>query len=378
MIYVHDNFSELTDTTSTGIPLPDVIECTVQEVCNGAFCSEMQYPINGAYAEKIIPNAILMIEPRKGANVEPFRIYETVENIKGVKTVRANHIAYDLDGSIVWGMTREGITDVLDRLNNLCPNHFVIVNDGITDETTEFNVIVPITIWSAIGGSNSLLTHFGGELSYHWDDNLKKCVITLHWRRGTLKNTVIKYGVNILSLQRKKSVGEMYSDVLAFWSDGQNAANNVWSDDYSTGVTAITRYLTIDASKEFQSAPTKAQLNQIVVEYMQLHDFTLQQELEVTYIPIEDTTEYEQIDNIAIVGSAIVGTDQVGTERNIPRTEHLDVCDYAEIDASFLGVKATARCVETIYDVLRKRYTKITIGTLQKTIIDTIVDLSEG
>lgn len=378
MIYVHDNFSELVNTTSTGIPLPDAIECTVQEVCNGAFCAEMQYPINGAYAEKIVVNAILMLEPRPGADVEPFRIYETVENIKGVKTARANHIAYDLDGSIVWGMTRAGIANVLSRLNALCPNNFEIVNDGITDATTEFNVVVPITLWSAIGGSNSLLTHFGGELSYHWDDFWKKCVITLHWRRGTRKNTVIKYGVNIVSYQRTQSVGEMYSNVLAFWSDGQTAANNVWSDDYSTGVTAITRYLTIDASKEFQSAPTKAQLNQIVVDYMQLHDFTAQQALEVTYIPIEDTTEYEPIDNIAIVGQWVIGQDRLGTEQNIPRSEQLDVCDYAEIDASLLGVKATARCVETIYDVLRKRYTKITIGTLQKTIIDTIVNLSEG
>ena len=175
MIYVYEDFDALVQSTTTGTALPDAIACEVQEIRNGAFCAELKYPINGSDADKITVNAILMIQPRPGANVEPFRVYETVETLDGTKTARANYIAYDLDGRIVWGMTRAGIADVLNRLNALCPDHFEIVNDGITDATTEFNVIVPITLWSAIGGSNSLLTHFYGELSYAWDDFYKKC-----------------------------------------------------------------------------------------------------------------------------------------------------------------------------------------------------------
>ena len=378
MIFLIPDFNTLATTTDMGVPLSDALTCSVHEVRNGQFSLTLTYPISGVYSEEIVPNAIIMAVPRPNANKEPFRIYEVDRTLQGIITARANHIAYDLGGSIVWGMTQTGINNVLTRLNQLCPNHFEIVNDGITDIGEEFNVIVPITLWNAIGGSNSLLSHFGGELEYAWDDYYKKCVITIHSVRGSaFKNTIIRYGINIVSLNRKQSVSEMYSNVMAFWSDGQNVANNVWSNDTSTGITAVSRYLILDCSKDYQTAPTQADLDAVVTRYISEHTSTAHNDLSVEYIPLEDTTDYAPLP-VANVGEAIVGTSVVGDVHHGMNIDPLYLCDTVYVDASVVGVSATAECVEVIYDVLAERYSKVTIGTLQQSIVDTVDKLTRS
>ena len=372
MIYLLQNNTALFGSTDQGTPLPDAISCEVTEQRNGAFCATMQHPFRTDAGAQIDVNTILMLRPRPGAANEPFRVYEIDQTIQGVLTARANHIAYDLDGRIALGGTATGITQAVANLNVWAGANFQIVNDGITDETTEFNIASPISVWAAIG---RLAQTFGGELSYAWDDFYKRCTVTLHAARGVGKNTVISYGVNIISMTRKRSTGDMYSMVFAFWSDGENAQNTVWSSSHSTGETALNRTLLIDCSRDFETAPTQAQLNTIAERYIAQHDFTTLDELQVEYIPLEDTTEYKPLD-VAIVGSAIVGQSRIGTAQNVGNTEQLDLCDIGTVDASFVGVAAKAKCVETVFDVLRERYTKTTIGTLQNTIVDAIVNLS--
>lgn len=357
VIFILPDFNTLANTSQQGLPLSDALSCSVHEIRNGLFDLTLTYPVNGLNAQEIVPNAIIKAVPRPGADWEPFRIYEVQRTLNGVMTARANHIAYDLDGAIVWGMTRTGIGAVISRLNALCPAHFEIVNSGIIDASEEFNVVVPITVWSAIGGSNSLLSHFGGELGYHWDDFYKKCVVTIYGgipgRGAAFVNTVIRYGLNITALNHKKSVADMYSNVMAFWSDGQNAANNVWSSDTSTGVTDRDRYLIIDCSKDFQTAPTQADLNAIVTKYLAANQFTAKDDLAVEYIPVEDTTDNIDCDPLLL-------------------------CDTVHIDASAIGFSANAKCVEVVYDVLAERYSKVTIGTLLNTIIDTVDQLTRS
>ena len=377
MIYIYPSFSALRTNSSAKKALTDAMSCAITEQKNGAFCLVMTYPIAGTNADQIDVNAVLMTVPRPYADPEPFRIYEIDQTIAGVITVRANHIAYNLDGRPALGMSETGITNVLRAINSWAGTAFHVTVDGITDETTQFDIIKPQSVWATIGGSNSLVSHFGGELSYHWDAFNNRCVITLHAHRGTAKNTVIKYGVNIVSLNRKKTVGGMYSAVIAFWSDGQNGQNTVFSNGYQTGVTELDRWLILDVSKDYAEAPTSAELNEYVQDYIAKHDFTTQNELTVGYIPLENTTQYEPI-NVAIVGLAIVGTSIIGGAYGLVAGEQLDLCDTAPIDASFIGVTATAQCVEVVYNELKNKYDKITVGTIQSTIIDQIIKNSEG
>ncbi len=374
MIFAINDFNTLATTTQLGYPLPDALTCQVHEVRNGLFDLTLTYPVTGVQSELLVPNVIIMAEPRPNAPREPFRVYECERNLKGIITCRAHHIAYDLDGKIALGMQEEGITAVLSAMNVWCGSYFKIVADGITDEVEQFEIVTPTTVWNAIGGRNSLLSHFGGELSYHWDDSIKKCVITLHSARGTQKNTIIRYGVNIISMNRKQSVGNMYSYVIGFWSDGELPQNTVWSQSVSTGVTALDRWLLLDYSQIYDTAPSSATLTALVNDYVANHDFTIVSDLSVEYVPLENTTQYEPLD-VAIVDESLVDVAVIGDYGNLTVSAPLDVCDTAYVDASFVGVTAQAKCVETVYDVLLRKYSRVTIGTLSETIIDTVNQL---
>lgn len=376
MIFAITNFNTLATTTQLGVPLPDALTCQVHEVRNGLFDLTLTYPVTGAQSDRLAPNVIIMAEPRPNATREPFRVYECERNLQGIITCRAHHIAYDLDGKVALGMSETGITAALNAMNAWCGNYFEIVNDGITDETTQFDIVTPISVWNAIGGSNSLVSHFGGELSYHWDETRKKCVITLHDARGEQKNTIIRYGVNIVSMNRKQTVGNMYSYVMAFWSDGKQTQNTVWSNSIATGVTTLDRWLLLDYSKEYETAPASATLTVLATDYVSKHDFSIVSDLSVEYIPLENTTDYAPM-NVAIVDETDVDYSYIGGVGNFAVSASLDLCDTAFVSANLVGVTATAKCVETVYDVLLTKYAKVTIGTLTDTIVDTISNLTK-
>ena len=55
----------------------------------------------------------------------------------------------------------------------------------------------------------------------------------------------------------------------------------------------------------------------------------------------------------------------------------LYLCDTATVDASLIGVSATAKCVKVVYNVLTEKYDNVTVGTVQDDIVDTIIKLGE-
>ena len=61
----------------------------------------------------------------------------------------------------------------------------------------------------------------------------------------------------------------------------------------------------------------------------------------------------------------------------VPEDTALYLCDTATVDASLIGVTATAKCVKVIYNVLTYKYDKVTVGTVQADIVDTILKLWE-
>ena len=91
--YIYEDTSDLLSSSSQ-YSLIDGISCIVTEERNGRFDLELQYSLNGVNAGKIVPNAIIMSEPRPDADPEPFRICEIEQTIDGVMLVKANHIAY--------------------------------------------------------------------------------------------------------------------------------------------------------------------------------------------------------------------------------------------------------------------------------------------
>ena len=336
--------------------IDDPISCMVTEQRNGCFDCELQYPINGLNAGALVPNAIIMVEPRRDADPEPFKIYEIDQTIEGIFTARAHHIVYDLDGVVQDHNVSTGISAAITIVNNaaitatynlfgdLVP-FFEMTSDGITDTTSVINIEEYISMWAYIG---KLVEVFGGELSYKYDASNHKVVITLSAARGVQKDAVIGYGVNIINLDRKQTSYNLYKDVVAWWWDGADTASMTYAS-VATGLTGTIRSLAVDCTKLFQTKPTYAQLQAAASSYISEHNLTegIHDELTVDFVPLEITTENIQSDEI-------------------------ELCDTVTVDASIIGVQAQAKCVEVIYNAITRKYDSVKVGIIQDTIIDTI------
>ena len=284
----------------TGTPrqLEDVIDCTVTEERNGMFALTMRYPIGADYSSMLVPDAIIMATPRPNADPEPFRIYEIEQIIEGVVTVRANHIVYDLDGTGVQKSIVDGrkFAALVLRLNSYLSTAgpsgivgFEVVNDGITDDETLFSFTEAFgTYWQIIGAAAE---QFNAELKYVWDAVNSKCIVYFCAARGQARNTVIKYGVNLVAMNRKLYVGALYSGVRAYWTSGGAIAAQC-TYEYPTGYTGRKRTLWLDCTDMFQTIPSDADLRNAEKEYVDTHDFNPLSDLSVEFVPMENTTEY--------------------------------------------------------------------------------------
>lgn len=377
--------------TSEPYPLIDVIDCIVTEERNGQFSLVMRYPIGAKYADKIVPDAIIMATPRPNAGEEPFRIYEIEQVIEGVVTARANHLVYDLDGLSV-GMPdsswRYGGAQGIDAVINILGNNtvldgkhhiaeycFIVENDGIVDTTTvvDFGGAKQVTFWKIIG---TICAAFHAEMKYTWDSTTNNCIITFCSARGTAKPAIISYGVNLISLDRKLDYSALYSRVVTVYYYPQGDPNYGYYRQgvANTGYTGRERSLWIDVTDDYSSTPSVATLNARAQAYVDSHEWNPSSQLTVEFVPMGNTTQYGST-NLAVVGTAVVGLSVVGDIDQVIGKSILYLCDTATVDASLIGVTATAKCVKVVYNVITDKYDEVTVGTIQSDIVDTILNL---
>ncbi|WP_279510507.1 phage tail spike protein, partial [Clostridium perfringens] len=74
----------------------ELIRCEVQEVLNGLYTLELEYPINNKNVDYLIEGNIIKTNTPSGE--QPFRIYRTVKNLDTI-IVYANHIFFDLQSN---------------------------------------------------------------------------------------------------------------------------------------------------------------------------------------------------------------------------------------------------------------------------------------
>ncbi len=360
-LYLYTSITELRyKDNATQYTISSPISCTVTEQRNGIFDLELIYPLNGTNADRLIPNAILMASPRRGASEEPFKIYEVEQTIDGTVTVRAHHLVYELDGIIGKDLKSTGIAAAVLEFNNTTflasyytwgDNYafFHLSSSGIVDTTTLLLNPAPISMWAYLG---QLVETFSGELSYHYVAAQNKIEITLSADRGTAKDTVIQYGINIVDLDRKLNSNNLYKEVIAWWWDGADYANSFTSVSVPTGLSDTLRSLYLDTTSVFQTMPSYDNLLAAATEYIANHELTngIQDELTVDFVPIEITTDGGYSDQ-------------------------LDLCDTAVVDASAIGITANAKCIEVVYNILTEKYDSITVGITDRTIVDAIASI---
>lgn len=336
------------DTNGIGV-LADAVSCIIETDLNGSYELTMKYPVNGQHFDGIIQRAIILAKPDPGTDPQPFRVYQITKPMRGTVTIYARHIAYDLLGVPAAPFTAASAADAMNQLKNNaatdCPFTFQ------TDKSTAANmtVSVPTAIWTLLGGSEgSVLDVYGGEYEFdRWTVNLWK-------RRGADRGVSIRYGKNLTTLEQDENCANCYTGVYPYWTNTDGDLVTLSEKIlYADGTFDYTKILPLDLSEEWKDTPTEAQLRTRAAAYMTANDIgvpTISWKIE--FVQLEQTEEY----------------------KDLGRLEQVLLGDSVSVLFSDLGVNATARVVEIVYDCILERYNSVTLGSVKSNLAQTVAD----
>lgn len=340
-------------TTSGICPLPEAVFCLVPEERNGQYTLEMEYPVNGIFFDELKVDRIILAQAHENdAQPQPFRIETISGDMGGVVTIWAVHVSYQLNWIILTKMTKytryaEQAMYQMKRdalISASCPFDFYsdIGTEGSTPVYIGTTQATPFRTY--LGGmEGSVLDTYGGEYEWdRWDVHLWKA-------RGKDNGVRITYGKNLTGLDWDTDVSDTYTSVVAFWKQ-ESAYVESTVQSVGTNTFAFQRTIAVDATSEFQSQPTVAQLNSYAQSYVKSNALAPTVSVKVDFVPLWQTEEYKEY----------VDFERVG------------LCDTVTIVYPPLNLELEAKVVKTVYNVLLDRYDSIEISTMKKTLADTI------
>lgn len=364
ILYDHDEEA----FTSNGLgALPDAASCTVTEERNGGYEVEMEYPLTGSHFSDIQKRRILYVKPNPYDDPQPFRIYSITKPINGIVTVHAAHLSYDTSGSIVklFPADAGSASAAMSYLKNFSVPSTPFTFFTNVGKSGTMSVPKPSSIRSLLGGSDgSILDTFGGE--YLFD----KWNISLLESRGSNRGVTIRYGKNMTDLEQEENDTDFYTGVYPFWysesedgglvtlsaNDGiVNAPGNydfvkimpldLSSEDFGKETTDSEGYTTTIEK------PTEAELLAAAQKYIANHKIGIPKvSLDVSFVMLAQAEEYN----------------------DFARLETVKLCDTVTVEFEKLGVKTTAKCIKTVYNVLTDKYDSIELGEPKSSLAETV------
>ena len=345
-----------TDFSTFGIgTLTDTLLCEVTEERNGLFECLLKYPISGQHYNKIKKECIIKAKPNDTSEAQAFRIYRISKPLKGIVSIYAQHISYDLANVPVmpFGIKSFSAPHLLTHILS-GDKRFT----GWTDysEHKEFSVTEPKSVRSCLGGSEgSMLSKWHGE--FEWDNYMVK----LHSHRGKRTDIVIEYGKNLTNIEQDENNSSVYTALLpyAIITDEETQTEKV--------ITLPEQTLPIISSEMIRNKTLimdftdKFDANTVITEdslRAKANDFIKENPMgttipcvKVSFAPLWKQPEY----------SALL--------------ERVCLCDTVTIRHPKLGINVRATVIATEYDSLSEKYISITLGSKTSSMITTISDV---
>lgn len=354
--------------TSNGLgALPDAASCIVTEERNGEYEVEMEYPLTGSHFHDIQKRRILGVKPNPYDDLQPFRIYSITKPINGIVTVHAAHLSYDTSGSIVrlFPTDAGSASAAMSYLKNFSVPSTPFTFFTNVGKTGTMSVPKPSSIRSLLGGSDgSILDTFGGE--YLFD----KWKISLLESRGANRGVTIRYGKNMTDLEQEENDTDFYTGVYPFWySESENGGLVTLSDNNgivnAPGTYDFVKIMPLDLSSENFSKettdsdgstitiekPTEAELRAAAQKYISVNKIGIPKvSLDVSFVMLAQSEEY----------------------KDFARLETVKLCDTVTVEFEKLGVRTTAKCIKTVYNVLTDKYNSIELGEPKSSLATTV------
>ena len=338
-----------TDFNTNGLGrLRDCISCVVTEERNGVYECDFNYPVSGVYFDRIQLGMIIMVRHDDTDDVQPFDIVSYTKPIEGVVTFHAVHISYRLSSLVAIGKDINSPQAAFDRFKVAQPNMpFTFTTDKVSSGYVAAFDGTPKTVRSLLGGvEGSLLDTYGGE--YEWD----KWNVRYWAERGTERELVIRYGVNMVDYNEEVDYSDAYAGVVPYWAGTEtNGTQTVVTGKLiDSGERIYGNRLAcapLDLSDKFDSKPTKSQVETMARQWINANKpYLPRQSITVDFVRIADSPEYSQFAEL----------------------EKCQLCDKIRVAFPDYETEGWFKIVKATYDTLQERFIEMELGTLQTTL----------
>lgn len=344
-----------TEFTNNGLGgLPDAISCTVEEEINGIYELTMEYPDSGLHADGLVEGNIIMAAHDGTGDLQPFRVFRRTQLINGTFSINARHLSYDLSRVPIMPFTETRLLYVMETIgdNAVIQTPFEF-STGFYDEKP-FALEVPQSAKAVLGGGEgSVIDVYGGEL---WYD---KWLVHLTQRRGEDKDITISYGVNMTGFEAVFERQEGYYSIVPFYRKQDTL---VVCDppivEWRTAYPHLTGAMVVDLTDRFEQQPTAEQLLAAAGDWMLKNSpWMVEAAINISFVELEKTEDYKDIARIQELelGDGIL-------------VRHAKMAPDLDWDAPWFDWEAPFRMTRAIYDVLRERYTDVTLGREMETL----------
>lgn len=272
--------------------LSGALSCLVTEERNGHYKLDMDYPVDGIHWADIAHSRIILAKPADGKDPQPFRIYRIGKPLDGKCHIYARHISYQLSHIPVLPFTANSFSAALSGLvahaAEACP--FTVWTDKTT--TGDFEVKVPTSFRSLLGGtSDSLLDRFG-TAEYEFDNY----VVKAHLNRGVNRGVVLRYGKNITDLKQEENIENTITGICPYWVESGTGRCKtlpekvLWSS--RTNNFPYKRTIPVDFSLDFEEEPTDEDLRAAGNAYISDNNIGIPEvSIELAFVPLWQTEE---------------------------------------------------------------------------------------
>lgn len=327
--------------------LLDCISCKVTEERNGIYECDFEYPVSGTHYDEIYPGRIVGVIHDDAGDVQPFDIVSYSRPINGVVTFHAVHISYRLTGQVVWSTSIMNSNNALTLFGNVPGTPFTYSADFTVNNTWMAAADgVPRTVRQMLGGiEGSFLDAYGGEIEWNkWD-------VIIHKARGTARNMVIRYGVNMSEYSEDTDYQGTYTSCVPYWTgnvDGKDVivrGSRVDADMASYSGRRIC--IPLDLTERFNTRPTDGQLGSMALQIMNGNNTNLPaQSVTVNFVRLQDDPEYQDLANLMTCR----------------------LCDTIGVVFPRYNMSGRFKIVKTVFDVLKERYEEMELGTPSTTL----------
>lgn len=372
---LYDQYETLFTSNGYG-RLTDCISCTVTEERNGVYECEFTYPITGKHYEQLTNGATIGVIHDDNKDIQPFDVYSYTAPIDGVVTFYAHHISYRLNNIIVKPFEASSAAQAMALIvpNSVNPNPFTFWTDKSV--STNFGLTHPNSVRALLGGHEGSILDVYGKGDYKYD----KFDVRLYVDRGANTGVTIRYGKNLVNVQKNVDKSKSYSAIAPYWKSPDNeivylpeiyvisptvpvdavpwtSGNNEMTDGNDEVIYFNAAQIIptpVDFTGEFMQEPTVAQLRQAAINYLDTHNTWLPNEnITIDFTQLWQTPEYE---NVAVL-------------------QRVGLCDTVSVYYPELGVVATdQKVIKVVYNVLNECFDSMELGQLKTTLAQTLQD----